>query len=452
MMVSGVVIGGCWLTGMLLIAALEGADVTWRRPFIHFPEAFAVGAVIGHLHFLALSWLGVVPLWSYALPAGLLVAAIVFWRRRLPSVAGEPCASGAPLRVILPGIIALQLLILIPSFGVPLFDWDARILWGFKAKLLAADGTLVSDAFRDPYRLHIHPRYPLLVPWLTALCATAGSGDIEGGLRLVVQLFGVVTLWQLVLVLWRRHGAVAAIVLGGVLTGTATWLYALFWLQIEVVLAAFLLLAICRVGCWLEHDRQGDLLLAALFLAGAIFTKNEGVLSAFLLPLALLVSAVPHSKLRDSASAGGRLALMTLFLTLPWFFHRAAIPAVSDENYLGQMFSSAGLERAVSRLFEVPPLLAGILFDINSWHLFWVVVLPLAVWSLWPHRHGPRLQRLTASVVCGYLAGIAVVYLFSPWREIAMQIDVSCQRILLPLLPLGLLLCGEWWRSKGTGR
>lgn len=445
------VLGGCWLTGLLLLAKVEGAGVPWRRPLARFPEAVAAGVVVGHLCFLAGSWLGAVPLWSYLLPTGFLLATIIC-RRGGPSPSkpeGDPL-TGLAFTGGLAGLVMVQLLLISPSFGMPLFDWDARILWGFKAKLLATDGTLVTEAFRDPYRLHIHPRYPLLVPWLAALCA--GSGDIEGSLRLVVVFFGVLTLWQLCSELQRRHGALVAIALGLVLIGTASWLNALFWLQIEVVLAAFLLMTISRIGRWLENGRPAELFMAALFLAGAVMTKNEGLLLAVLLPMAVLLSARPGGGLRTGPGAAGRLALATLLLSLPWFAHRAAIPAVSDENYLGQIMSGVGWERATARVLEVPRLLAGKLLDVSAWHLFWLVALPLAAWSLWPRRNGDRWRQLLAMVMCGYLASVGIIYLFSPWREIALQIEVSCQRVLLPLLPVGLLLFGHWWGERGPSQ
>lgn len=449
-MTAALVIIGCWLTGSLLLAAIDGA--AWRRSLTSLPEAIAAGLVLGHLHFLVFSWLGAVPLWSYLLAGSLLGA--VMLRRSAPSTLGLAGGQSPGLAIwAVPALLVfVQLLLLASSFGLPLMDWDARILWGFKAKLLATDGTPVAEAFRDPYRLHIHPRYPLLVPWLAALCVGSNPADVETGLRLAVLLCGALTLWHMCIVLWQRYGARLAVALAVVLISTGSWLQALFWLQVEVVLGYFLLLAVARVGLWLEDGRLTDLLMAALFLAGAVMTKNEGLLLAVLLPMAVLLSARPGGVLRTGAVAAGRLALATLLLSLPWFAHRAAIPAVSDENYLGQIISSAGWARASGRLLEVPGLLFGKLLDLGAWHLFWVVILPLAVWSLWPRRAFSRWQQATAMVILGYLLAVTVIYLFSPWRDIVMQIEVSCQRVLLPLLPAGLLLFGMWWGGRGRAR
>jgi len=448
---------GIACTGALALAIVQGSGRSSRPFFQQAPEAFGVGAVLLHVSFLLAGWKGAFSFWLLGL---LPVILFIIWLWQLRKIISPPsdvkasdetlCNAGGLLFLML-----LQLAVIFPAFDLPIFDWDARILWALKAKMLTAEGTVASTFFRDPYLLHIHPRYPLLVPWLTALLSKGSGGFQEAYFRLVILLFSFLTTWQLHQFLARRVGRWGALSLGLVLILSGVWIEAETYLQIEIVLAFFFLSALARLIAWLERERKADLLVAAIFLAGGVMTKNEGFLVALCAvgSLALARMAGPHLKgvAGEGRGGAGRLSPVGLIgtvglLCLPWLLQRAAIPAVSDENYLQRLTASA-LGQGVERLPDILIAVTRHFLDWRLWHVFWLLSPCLAgsVLLRW-YRTRPAM-RLAALIWFAYFAGVLFIYLISPWRDIVLQIDVSFDRVMLPLFPAGLLLVGLWLRG-----
>jgi hypothetical protein len=85
--------------------------------------------------------------------------------------------------------------------------------------------------------------------------------------------------------------------------------------------------------------------------------------------------------------------------------------------------------------------------DWQLWHLFWVVVPLLVLWSLICWRTLSTEEQFIALVWTGYFCGILLIYMISPWQDISLHIDASFDRVMLPLFPCGLLLLGLWCLS-----
>ena len=434
-----------WLTGGLLVAVLHAPVQSWRSiRLTDLPLAFGVGAVLLHIAFLLMSWWGPVPLWSFVVvPAAL--GAILFWRQRcrsaspLPGHVGE--ASSLGVWAALGGLLLVQWLMLVPALDLPLFDWEGRMLWALKAKFLAADFTVSSEPFRDPYRLHIHPRYPLLVPWLTALLGRSGDGFREGHYLAVILTFALLTTWQLYRCLVRTVGWLAALAGSVILIASSCWYTAEINLQVEIVLAFYLLLALCCLIEWLESRQKANLCLAGVLLAGAVMTKNEGILLAGCVVGALAVVNWYRGQAGKALFVAGALLGLVLLLTLPWFAQMQAIPAVSDENYLQRL----SIEVFTVDMARLPLTLRNFMMqmaDWELWHVFWLVVPPLVLLTLFLWHRVTSALRLVALVWLGYFLGVMAVYVISPWTDIALHIDNSFDRVMLPLLPCGLLLLG----------
>lgn len=433
------------LTGALLMTVLRAPVASWRSITLSkLPLAFGAGTVLLHIGFLLLSWLGPVPLWSCGVVPALL-ATLLGWRqwrgRELsPSESSDdawPMAAWAGLG----GLLLVQLLMLLPVLELPLFDWEGRMLWALKSKFLAAAFTVSSEPFLDPYRLHIHPRYPLLVPWLTALLGRVDGGFREGHYLAVILIFALLTTWQLYYCLVRTAGHRFALVGGGILLASSVWYTAAINLQVEIVLAFYLLSALCCLIVWLETGQGRDLCLAGVMLAGAVMTKNEGVLLAACVIVALAVACGYRGAVGKALAAAGSLLGVVLLLGLPWFLQRKAIPAVSDENYL-QRLNVATVLDGVTRLPLIVRSAALQMADWELWQLFWLVVPPLVLLTLLMWRRVMPAPRLVALAWLGYFLGIMAVYLISPWADIALHIENSFDRVMLPLLPCGVLLLG----------
>ena len=429
------------VTGWLLLLLRHDLSPRLRWHAEDLPTIFGVGAVLLHVEFLLASWGGAVALWHLGIVPTLLLV-LLLWRLRKPGSPpslSQPTMLPWPLWGGLAFLLGLQIISLLPILNLPLFDWEGRMLWALKARFLEESGGVLSEAFRDPYRLHIHPRYPLLVPWLTSVLARAASGFQELHYLGVVVTFSLLTTWQFYLTLNRYIGWRLALVLGLTLLLSSSWYTATINLQVEVVLAFFLLTAIARILTWLTEGRCEDLVWAAILLAGGAMTKNEGLLLALVVFFA--VSIVTLKDQRSKLSSLGILPGIFIPLYLPWVFHQRLIPAVSDENYL-QQFNLAALYNGVERLPLIVKSLIAQMTDWSLWHLFWLIVPIVVGWSLILWRKVATEERFVALVWVGYLCGILLIYMVSPWQDINLHIDASFNRVILPLFPCGLLLVG----------
>jgi len=428
-----------WLTGALALDVLCPAPLRLRPQLERLPLAFGTGAGLLYLWFLwACLWGAVSPLVG-ALPlAPLLILPLL--RRPPPAPpAAAPPAWAPGDRLLLGGLAAILLAAAALTLALPLLDWDTRILWALKAKILAGEGTLAVDAFRDPYRLHIHPRYPLLVPWLAALMAQLQGEFAEWQYQLLLLLFAALALWQFFRLLRAAGARREALLLCLVLLGTGAWLGALFNASVELALAFYLLLSLEALLAWLDGRRLPELLLAGFLLFCLAMTKNEGGLLALCLVSALLLILLLAGERRSTLSPLAVLGGVALLCSAAWFWHLQHIPPVSDENYAARL-SLAHLRDGSGRIGEILRGVAAQAGNLRQWHLVWFLpgLLPLLAWR----RGRLRSDRflLLFALCLFYAAGIGLVYLLSPWRDIAMHVAVTFDRVMLPLLPVLLLL------------
>ncbi len=431
-----------WALGLLLRAAWQpvgGAPLRWVLR--EAAESLGLGAAGGYLFFL---WsVGLRPFDARSLTLALLAAAAVFlWQRRRatrpageekaaePWKAGERAAGGAIALILVAGLALL--------LATPLLDWDARILWALKTKFLASERSFLTESFTDPYRLHIHPRYPLLLPWLASLPSLAGGGFREVHYQAVVALLalcGAERLYRLARETGPRLGALLC-VLAMILT--AAWLRSLFAAAVELALLFFLLLALHAAWRWLERRRPADLVLCGLYLFACSSVKNEGVLLALGLAAGLLLVQLRRRPRGELAADLGLPAVWAGLMAL-WWWRVRSIPPVSDEDYL-QRLRPEFLAEGLGRLPQLLRVVGAQAFDLRVWHLTWIV-FPLA--CLWSWRRGLLAEPKTgllAAVCLSYWLGVIGIYLLSPWIDLAEHIDVTFTRVFVPLLPLVILL------------
>lgn len=431
-------LGAIWLSGAFVVRMSRGPAPAGGST-AGAAEAFAVGAIGYHVVFVLLGLAGhAMPVWF---PVVVTATLAVWWIRRH----GRELGPVHPDRLLTPdhlsglAVVALFVAMTYPALTLPLLDWDPRILWGYKAKVLTVEGVASVDAFLDPYRLHIHPRYPLLVPWLAALVARAQSGFEEIHLRGVVFLFGLLTVWQFHRILRTLAGWKLATLFTVVLVMTGSWISAVGNCSVEVVLSFFSLLVLGRLMAWADGGADVDLVMAGVFLAGAVMTKNEGLLLgvATLMSMALVLG--PTSGVKTMGRSVARVALVAVGLSLPWLFQMSRIPAVSDEGYLARLDLSS-LRVGVERSGVIATAVLDRMRDFGRWHLVWPLLPVWGLLVLWRPALRDRANMIALSIVTLYAAGILVVYLISPWRDIGAQIGTTFDRITLPVLVMGLAM------------
>lgn len=446
---------------VLLIIALTGSvffqffrraqAIRPKNLFSHFPVYWGLGTGIIYWAFLWTCWwrpfefYWVVP-WLLLL-GGVQIIAIFMGRESVQEETGPTLYPRTKTDTVLLLVLAATLIAAMAIlFSLPLLDWDARILWALKAKILAAEKTLVSETFRDPYRLHIHPRYPLLVPWITAFLAQFQGAFQEFQYQLMVCVFGLLSV-QLFYELNRQANDRQTSLLSCLLlVYTGCWTQGFLQSRVELVLAFYLLLTVRQLLRWLEHRSLADLFLAGIFLFCSASIKNEGLLLAGCCCLGLGMTLLCQNEKRSAFFAVTFLSAIFLLLNAIWFRHLSFIPSVSDENYLHRLHFS-GMTEGIQRADEILRGVMACAGDMQQWHLVWIAV-PVLFFTVFKIRLHSERFRLLFFLLFSYLAGILIIYLISPWQSIQLHIQVTFHRIMLPMLPVIILLFQEMVSGK----
>jgi len=386
------------------------------------------------------------------------VAAVCAWGpRRSPALATEPGADPPEPprtldRLLTMAIAVAVALVFAQAVTAPLTQWDPRAIWAFKAKVLHDTGTVRTEHFRDPDRVHPHPRYPLLVPLAQAsLWQWTGRVD-ERPIKLLSPLF--LTAWVLVLTgMLRAHTGRTGALLLGALAVWAPMLCIHEWgarsAHADVALAFFHTASALLLLRWLTTGDARSAALAGVAAALGIFTKNEG-LALWAIHLVCAAVAVLRTRHRHRMAGWLLFAAIPVWTSIPWLVVRASLPAVSDENYLARLLAGD----LATHLDHLPAVAIAVaremVLRVDRWSVIWIGLALLVVADLRRAcRPGPAM--LLGAMAC-YLATVVVLYSVSPWEDVSVHMAVSLPRVLLPILGpavavMALLLGGRGDRS-----
>ena len=365
------------LLGLGLLPAL-GVTRSRRELLRLAPAALFVGLAAGGLLAAEFALLDAPLTLGELAFAAVLALAVGGWRlRRSPGGVG---ARGSRLDLALAAVPALAAAVLVlraaPAFAVrPLLEWDGWAIWGTKAQALAdlhgvRNGVFESGAYP-------HPDYPILLPALEAVVRPAGWGAVHVQLLVLVAAFAA-ALWALL-----RGRAPAALVALAILAVVAApyLLDQLAWNYADVPLACTATSGTVALLVWSEDGDRGMLVLAAIFLAAAALTKNEGLLFGF---AALTAAAAAALLARRSPLPLVAVAGFVVLAVLPWrvFVHSHRLP--SEDFDLANLVHPGYLGDHSGRIWP-------------------------AAGELWTQMTGPRWGYLVlaffAATACALLAG-----------------------------------------------
>ncbi|HET9211258.1 MAG TPA: glycosyltransferase family 39 protein [Thermoanaerobaculia bacterium] len=375
-------------------------------------------------------------------------------RRRTPRRGIE-----GPFQIAAAALLCLiSLGLLAEAMTDPLTSWDSRMTWAAQAIWIRDDGTVDAEVLQRKMIYVTHPQYPLLLP--IAQVVVQETFDVPTDLhafRAVYAGFFAAFL----LLLWdgarRWAGRVPALLAALAAAGVPALT---FWGDSGAIsgysdqplgcfFGAGLLLLLRAHGR--RQGRWANFLGGGFLLAGAVLTKNEGMLLAVLalgaaaLPILLrhLRHLRPLRRWRPLSRQLPRLAAaavpvaLALVLLRSW---RAAIPNRQDEMYEHLVRTQEIWPDAFVRIPDLLLLILEQTYNFERWTLFWIVVpvVFLAGWRGWAGRR----RGLSLALAAGALAPLAVAwgaYLFHPAPE--SLIEVTWTRFLVQgSLPLFLLL------------
>jgi hypothetical protein len=430
---------GVGVIGLLRLAR------SWRDLFAKAGLAYLAGLCIAGI---AAAELAVVDVPLGPLPLTVAAALVLVLGLRRFALGLEPQAEAPEPRLWgsrLIGVAALvQTGLLLGVAGTafavrPLWDWDGWAIWGFKARALYAFGGVSNPAFESHLYAHHMQDYPLFVPALeaTAFRAIGGVDDRLVHLQLLGLAVGFVgALWALL------RPRVPAEVLGlsllaivaapGILDGLAMN-YA------DVPLAIFVALGLASLARWQIDPRREFLGWAALFLACAVLTKNEGALFAGAAILAAFVVASQRRKVLLVAAA-------TFLPLVPWRIF-VAVHHIQDAALRPSDLRPDALARHTDRIEPAASRLVHELVFVSHGLLVPMTLVAIGAGFV----AGRKRAGLFMSIWFGAsFAGLVLVY-WGSRLPLGWYLATSAPRIVIPLVLGGAavapLLAGEAWKQ-----
>jgi hypothetical protein len=305
-----------------------------------------------------------------------------------------------------------------------LAEYDGWAIWGMKARALATVGP-TTDVFASGAYGRLHLEYPLLVPGLHALSLQAAAGYSSNTIVLscfAIGLAGLVALWSLL------RDRVRPVVLLPFLAALATM--PAFFGQLatgyaDVPLAVFVAAGVVALSRWLVDDERPWLLLATLYLAAAVLTKNEGLLFAAAAYAALF--AVALGRRRAVLASAGAVALVYA----PWRRYVSAHHLGAPDYDLSKSFD---LSWVAGRLDRAPPAAHGLLVRmLDRERVSFVLVLAVVVVVCALVRGHRRLSAFAAGFGILSFAGLTWIYVLTPY-ELSSFLSTNADRVVLSVI------------------
>ena len=316
--------------------------------------------------------------------------------------------------------------------------WDSWAIWNLRARFIFREGTLFHNAFAAPLAWSALD-HPLLLPLTVARSWFLLGGESATVPPLYAAMFTECTLGLAVSALWLREGRMPAMLIGLALVASPDFTKIGAY-QIADMPFAFFFLAAVALLCLAETGSDAvsrPTLLAGAALGLAAWTKNEGIPLFFI----VLIWRVLHHRRRLD-----RRSLCTEMKTLLWGASPAVIALVlfklrmAPENDIvnSDLFSALAPRLADPlRWIKVTKLFFANLARIGWSAATWPSLLVVAVLFGLKRKKAEPLKALIvpAAMLLVYFG----IYLLTS-HDVAWQIDVSIDRLLLHLWPTLLFL------------
>ncbi|MBW2361161.1 MAG: hypothetical protein JRG84_09690 [Deltaproteobacteria bacterium] len=425
-----------WALLCLLRCRITSVPLGWA---LAVAAGFAAIALSSYLPFVAT---GRVTFW----PALAVVAGGAVWT--LGSAIGSWRRSAALLRnPFWVGLAVLGVVLVFCARTAPFWGYDAKAIYGIKAKALLHERNLEGPIFQDSDVIHYHADYPLGLPLIMAFSGWVTAGDpedptgaepaltIAGWLRRhgsVSAYSSVACLWILGLlgfvVHWAREwtsGRVPIIALSAIALPIAVvfpWVGGRSWslegadmpLALTLGACAFLLLENLRTA------NRGALVAGVGLAAAAMLLKSEASIALGTLLAAAALCHGPRKLWRPALAVvlgAGLAGLVAASLAA------TTAGAPFDEHYVAAL-----ADMDMARLTQRVPLLlqsTRSVLEKREMLPYWVFVLCVAVpWCL---RFGGT-TRVWALWVLGHLFATLAVFLVTP-NSVTWHVTTALPRL-----------------------
>jgi hypothetical protein len=334
----------------------------------------------------------------------------------------------------------------------PPTGFDARAIFGMKARLLYDQGSLATEDFQDVNRMNFNAHYPLLLPLVEAQWFWLQGSTSDTQLRFIcigyIAALASIVARQLKRYTSPRVAALATMLLlcvpiviqaneGAGLTNSA-----------DLPLACYITAGALAIMNWLRKRTPQQAILAGLMFGAAALTKSEGTLWIGAATTCLLVA------LADRQSQWNRTVLRSGFagavvLAIILGLQMAVRERIPFSPYLRSY--SAALSWEWLRQLSSRPL-AVATFGLSDclrptvWNLSW----PCIVAIMFLRRKQPVTTEIWfARLLIGMVAIVFfAIFIITPYH-VYWQIATALHRLVMQLLPLAWVLAVEQLSATG---
>ena len=362
-------------------------------------------------------------------PRGLLLAAVVLGaaafgpdlrrRKRFRPHVSLGWVDG----LLFTSIAAICVSATVAATRLPLDQWDGWAIWASRARSLYDLGGVHGPPFTSSAYSATHLDYPLVLPSLEALVFRS-LGRFDGKL-VHVELVGLLLAFLLALwALLHRRAPAAVVALVVLSIGASPFVLArLASNYADVPLAFFVSLGLVALVLAIESRSSRLLCLAALFLAAAALTKNEGmVFTGLALVSAWLV--FPDARRRLPL-----VAFAVVLAILPWRVF-LAVHGISNIDYrVSNIVSVSYLSDHANR---AAPAVGGLaLGSLTDWEVLPILAVLAIVVAL--VRGERRRAVFVLAWACMSFTALVAIYVISR-LPIHVHIDQSASRIVATIV------------------
>ena len=305
-----------------------------------------------------------------------------------------------------------------------LTEYDGWAIWGMKSRALATVGA-TTDVFASGAYSRLHLEYPLLVPSLHALSLQAAAGYSSNTIVLscfAIGLAGLLAFWSL---LRDRVRSVVLLPFLAVLAAMPAFFGQLATGYADMPLAVFVAAGVVCLSCWLVDDERPLLLLATLFLAAAVLTKNEGPLfAAAAYAASLAVAGRRRLAVLVSAAVVG-------LVYAPWKLYVSAHHLGAPDYDLSKSFDVSWVTGRLDRALPAAHGLLDRMLDRDRVSFVFVLAVVVVVCAL--VRGHRRLGAFAAGFGVLSFVGLTWIYVLTPY-ELSSFLSTNADRVVLSLV------------------
>ena len=353
-------------------------------------------------------------------------------------------------------MIILCLIMLFVCLLMPMYTYDSRATWGFKAKILFHEQTIFTDDFLDPYRYHANTPYPILIPLIENYFFNM-LGNVDDYLvKIIFALFYIDLL--LLLYITQKKYFFTTRLHSLIFTSIFVSLPFLFVIYngsvpsafVDFPLACFFTLAMVYLFNYMQNHNIKHIIIASLFSCCCLFSKNEGI-ALFLISIVIfIIDAFMGKYIRNKKNIQALLiyVFLPILILLPWFLFKNRLPTVTDTNPL-PFFTVENVAIGFSRLGLTMRFTFRDMFkNYRSWGIIWIIVVIAMTLNYRQDKkiYSPRIEMYLLIIpIIYYFLILTPIYMFyiaelCPPLENAIGFDgADAERLRLHVFPLLLL-------------